>query len=49
MTMVCGKDGCASSEFLLLPDGRIICADDDCHAVYGTWSAAPVTPEGSHV
>lgn len=28
---------CGGSEFILDPDGRIICADDDCYTTFGTW------------
>lgn len=30
---------CDGRLFHLDPDGRIICADDDCHAEFGTWLA----------
>ena len=30
---------CKGSMFILDPDGRIICADDDCYTVFGTWMA----------
>ena len=38
-TMACPR--CHRGEFLLLPDGRIICADDDCYEPYGTWARPP--------
>jgi hypothetical protein len=37
--MACPR--CGNGEFLLLPGGRIICADDDCYEVYGVWSRPP--------
>lgn len=33
--MVCKDPFCTSAEFWVLRDGTVICADDDCHAVYG--------------
>lgn len=28
---------CGNGEFWLRPDGKIICADDDCYAASGMW------------
>jgi len=33
-----------SGEFWLLPDGRIICADDDCYAPNGNWNPDDLVP-----
>jgi hypothetical protein len=42
--MACGE--CGNAEFLLQPDGKIICAGDDCHAPFGQWvrPEVPVRP-----
>ena len=35
VAMTCPR--CHHGGFLLKPDGRILCAEDDCHAEYGWW------------
>lgn len=32
---------CEGGTFILEADGRIICADDDCYHVFGTWIKGP--------
>jgi hypothetical protein len=33
--LACKNPDCHSSEFWILPDGRVTCADSDCYAEYG--------------
>jgi hypothetical protein len=32
---------CDGSEFILVPDGRIICGNGDCYALAGNWGGPP--------
>jgi hypothetical protein len=36
---------CDGSEFILIPDGRIICGNGDCYAVAGRWANVLEHPE----
>jgi hypothetical protein len=40
-------DVCHSSDFKLVEDGRIVCADDDCGQIFGRWTAEPPHLPGS--
>lgn len=42
----CPEGDCDSGEFWLLPDGRIMCADGECYAVFGYWTRPGFDPDG---